>query len=115
MATVVYDATIVSFATTSSEVNLSKGWPHVTLLVPAMASASAVHIQASESSGGTYRRIVNKDPASAAASVDFAIASGCTNRFVPVPVAAGMQYVKVETTAIVSFTADFKIVCSDGI
>lgn len=117
MATVVFDATISSFATSSSEVDLSKGWAHVALVIPAMTSNSAGYVQASDSnaSGGTYRRLVQKDPASAVASVDFTVSSACTNRVVPVPGAAGMRYLKVETSAIVSFSAAYKIVCSDGI
>lgn len=107
----VFPATIVSFATLSSEIDLGQAWDYVHLLVPAMTSNSTAYVQASEQAGGTFRRIVNKDPASAAASVDFMILSSCTNRIIPVPGAAGHRYVKVETDVVLSFTAGFKIIC----
>lgn len=75
-----------------------------------MTSNSQVHIQAADVSSGTFGRIVQKDPASAAATVDFAIGSATTNRVVQIP-AQGLRYLKVETTAVVSFAAAFQIIC----
>lgn len=109
----VYDGTIASFATSSSEINLGKGWNKVFLEVPAMTSNSTLHIQAANSTGGTFRRVVQKDPASAVASIDWAVQSTCTNRIIACDPAAGLQYVKVESANILSFTAAFKIIVSD--
>lgn len=111
----VYDATVVSFATSSSEVDLSKGWKRVWVEVPTMTSNATIHVQAANTTGGTYRRLVEKDPASAGASVDWSIVSACTGRFVPCEPAAGLRYVKVEANVVLSFTAGFKIVCSDDV
>lgn len=115
MATVVFDATISSFATSSSEVNLSKGWPFVKVIVPAMTSNTTWHMQIAPETGGTFRRVLQHDPASASVSVDKQVLSSVTNRVVPWQELAGAQYVKVETANIISFSAAYKIVCSDGI
>lgn len=110
MYTKVYDATIASFATSSGEVNLGgQGWYRVFIEVPAMTSNTTAHIQASPTSGGTYRRVVQKDPGSAVASVDWAIQSTTTNRLVECAVAHGLPFLKVETANIISFTAAYKI------
>lgn len=115
MFTAVYPASIASFATSSAEVNLSKGWKRVWVEVPSMTSQATLHVQAAAASGGTYRRIVQKDPGSAGASVDFSIVSGCTNRMVECEPLAGLQYVKMESNVVLSFTAGFNFVCSDDV
>jgi len=114
----VYDATIASFATSSSEVNLSKGWKRLWLEVPTMTSNSTMYLQAANAAaadGGVYRRIVHKDAASAAASVDFQTLSSCTGRMIEVLPAAGLQYFKVESQVVLSSTVTFKIVVSDDV
>jgi hypothetical protein len=118
MATVVFDATIASFATSSAEVDLSKGWPIVKVVVPTMTSNTTWHVQVGDAlsaAGGIYRRVVQHDPASASVSVDKQVLSSVTYRCIPFQEAAGAQYVKVETANIISFTAAFKVICSDGI
>jgi hypothetical protein len=118
MATVVFDATIASFATASSEVNLGKGWPIVKVVVPTMTSNSTWYVQVGDAlsaSGGIYRRVVQHDPASASVSVDKQVLSSVTYRCIPFQEAAGAQYLKVESQNILSFSAGFKIICSDGV
>lgn len=105
-----HPATISSFSTSSSEVNLGGSYHAVYLVVPTMTSNSTLYVQASDASGGTFRRVLQKDPASAAASVDFMVLSSTTNRIVQVPL-HGLQYVKVESEAVLSFSAGFKFVC----
>lgn len=109
----VFDATISSFATSSAEVNLGKGFKNVWVEVPTMTSNSTLHVQVANASGGTYRRLVEKDPASAAASVDYQINSATTNRIVACPPAGGLRFLKMESVAVLSAAVAFKIICSD--
>ncbi len=111
-ANAVYEATIASFATASSALDLGRSWDKVYLLIPAMTSQTALHIQASETSSGTFRRVYHTTVNSATVATNvYTIASAVTNAFVPIP--AGHRFMKVEATAIISFSANFKIICSD--
>ena len=116
-ATVVFDAPIASFATSSSGIDLGKGWNHVKVVIPTMTSNSTLHVQVGDgslgSTGGTYRRLLQHDPASASVSVDLQVLSSVTSRVMHVPGLAGAQFVKVEAVNVLSFTAGFKIICSD--
>lgn len=109
----VFTATMTSGATLTSEVNLGRNWATVYLAVPSMTSNSQLHVQACESSGGTFRKV--KHPAVNSSTVstpnDFAIASAATNCWVLIP--NGVRYVKVESTATIDSGCTFKIVCSD--
>lgn len=107
---VVYDATIASFATTSSAIDLGQSHGRNYLVVPTMTSASEVRIQAAESMAGTYRNVYQFPVNSSTVAVNmFKINSGTSNAIVEMP--ASLRFVKVETTAIVSFSAAFKIIC----
>ncbi len=109
----VYDAPIASFATSSSEVDLSKGWNHVKVAIPTMTSNSTLHVQVGDASGGVYRRVLQHDPASASVSVDMQILSSVTGRVYNCPQLTGVRYMKMEAVNVLSFTAGFKIICSD--
>lgn len=108
-----YSAPIASFSTSSAEVDLGRSWQINYLVVPSMTSQSQVHLQASDISGGIFRRVTMPiyNSTAAAAPTLFTVVSGVTGQIVPMP--NGLRYVKVETTAIVSFTANFRIICSD--
>jgi len=108
----VFPATVASFATSSSEVDLGCSWGQVYLEIPTMTSNTQVHIQGASETGGTFRRV--KQPplnSSTVGTNDFAIHSSATNCLVPIP--SGLRFLKVETSAVVSFTAAFKIICGD--
>lgn len=107
-------STMSSAGTTSAEVNLGRNWEKVYLVVPSLTSNSQIHIKASESAGGTFRRICHPAINSSTVSTpnDFAIGSAATNRMVPIP--NGFQYLKVETTATVDSGQTFTIICSDS-
>lgn len=107
-----FPCTIVSFATSSSEVDLGHAWKQVYLEVPTMTSNIQLHIQAAQTTGGTFRRI--KHPtinSSTSSSNDYAISSGCSNSIIPIP--SGFRYIKVEATGVVSFSASFTVICGD--
>lgn len=110
----VYDATVSSFATASSEVDLGRSFQVIAVEVPAMTSNTAAHIQVSDTSGGTFRRIAFAPVATAtSAAYDLCISSAATNRIVVIPNPIPGRFVKIETTAVVSFSAAYKIVCGD--
>ena len=112
-AYVVHDATISSFSTSSdSEVDLGRVWQSVYLEIPTMTSNTQLHIQAAAASGGEFRRVYHPSLNSSTVGVNpFAITSSVTNSIVPIP--SGFRYIKVETTAVVSFSAGFNIICGD--
>ena len=108
----VFEANIVSFGTTSTAVNLGRAWKNVFLEIPSMTSNSQIHIQAANTLGSIYRRVMHPlQAATTPVGIEFLIPSAVTNRMVLIP--NGQQFIKVETTATVSFTAAFKIICSD--
>jgi hypothetical protein len=112
----VFDATVASFSTLSGEVDLGGAYDMVALIVPTMASNSQVHIQGTDTSGGTYRRIFHPvvNSTAAGAPIALTVVSSVTNAIVPIQVPAGLRYMKIETTAIVSFSAGFKIIVGTG-
>lgn len=110
----VYNATIASFATSSSEVDLGRSFQVIAIEVPTMTSNTAVCIQCADTSGGTFRRVAFASVGtSTVAANDVTIASAATNKVVVIPQPIPGRFVKVETTAIVSFSAAFKVVCGD--
>jgi len=111
-ANAAYDVTIASFSSLSSAIDLGRTWQSVYLLIPSMTSQSQIFIQASDSATGTFRRVY-MDPvnSSTAANNPWSVVSSITNAMVPAPV--GLRYLKVETTATISFTAAFRVICSD--
>jgi hypothetical protein len=110
----VFDATIASFATASSEIDLGRSFQVISVEVPAMTSNTASYIQCADTSGGTFRRMaVASVGTSTVAANDIAIASSATNKIVTIPLPIPARYIRIETSAIVSFTAAYKVVCGD--
>lgn len=112
----VYTVSFTSNTTLSAERDLGRNFEKVYLGIPTMATNAQIHIQASDQSGGTYRRICHPAINSTTVSTpnDFAIASAATGRLVPIP--NGFRYYKIETTMPVSdgFGGGFKIFASDA-
>lgn len=109
-----YAATISSFATASSEVDLQRAFTHIAIEVPTMTSNTQLHIQAASESGGTFRRVAGVVVNTATvAAPDVAIPSSVTNRVVSVQFGVPVQYVKLETTAVISFSAAYKVLCGE--
>lgn len=107
-----FEATVDSFATSSSEVDLGRAFPTAYLVIPTMTSNTAIHIQGCEESGGTFRRVYHPSINSSTVTTNvFTIASATTNAIVPIPNA--LRYLKVETTATISFTAAFRVICGE--
>lgn len=107
----VYSVQIASFGTSTSAITMGRSWKFVYLEVPTMTSASALFIQGS-SDGIAYRRIYHPViNTSSVQSNTFVIGSGVSQRMVPIP--NGMPFMKVESEVVLSFTAAFKVICSD--
>lgn len=106
-----YEVTIASFATSSSGLNINRSWTSVYLMIPTMTSNTELYINGSVD-GTTYRQIYNPQQNSVnPVGTRFLINSAVTNAFVPIP--NGFKYIKVEASAVISFTAAFRIICSD--
>lgn len=109
-----YDATISSFATASSEVDLQRAFTHIAIEVPTMTSNTQLHIQAASESGGTFRRVAGVAPSTTSVQVyDVSIPSSTTNRVVSVQFGVPVRYVKLEATAVISFSAAYKVLCGE--
>lgn len=107
----VYDVSIASFATSSSSIDIQRGWKFMYLKIPTMTSNVEMYVNGSDD-GTTFRPIFH--PMQNAVSPTgnrFMINSAVSNGMVPIP--NGFRYFKVETSAVISFTAAFKIICSD--
>jgi len=102
----VYSVDLTSGATSTSSVDLGAVYRRVYLEVPTMASGS-LYIQAS-SDNSTFRRVTEADPNQ---GTDFVINSAVTQRLVPIP--AGFQYYKVESTSgATDTTTTFNIIAT---
>lgn len=104
--------TMASFSTLTPAIDLAGAWGQCYLHVPSMTSNSQLHIQAAAFEGGTYARV--KHPpinSGTSSSNDFAISSLSTNSIVPIP--SGLRFIKVEATAIVSFSPTFHVIYGD--
>jgi hypothetical protein len=106
-----YSTTIVSFATQSSAVDLGQNWDSAYLVVQSMTSNSQIHLRASDSLSGTYRRVQYASIATSSVQAnDWALSSASTSAIVPIP--QGLRYIKVETTAVLSASQAFTILVS---
>jgi|SRR3990172_1449216 len=111
-AVVAFTKTMASAGTLTGEYDLGRSWENVYLVVPSMTSNSQIHIQASESTGGTYRRLYHPSINSSTVGTNvFAVPSAVTNAHIPIP--NGFRYLKVETTATIDSACIFKIICGD--
>jgi hypothetical protein len=109
----VFTASVASGATASSAVDLGRSWFANYLVVPSMTSNSQLHLKASETLDGTYRRVKHPPVNSATVAVnEFTILSANTGCIVPMP--SGLRYVQVETTATVDGGCSFTILCGGG-
>lgn len=105
----IYGATIPSFAT-SVQVNLGKPYHLVFVEVPTMTSQTAWSLSAS-SDGVIYRKLNKTINSSTLQFASYTVGSAITGVIVDVP--GGHQYYQIDTTAVVSFSAAFKIICYD--
>jgi hypothetical protein len=108
-----FPATMVSGNTTTGQIDLRKAWSAVWLEICSMPSNTQIYIQAASVTSGTFRRVCHPVTNGTVPQTlyEFAIQSGTTSDFVPVP--NGFQYMKVETTATVDNGTTFYFVCLD--
>ncbi len=107
-----FPATMASGGTLSAEVKLGRSWQNMFLVIPSMTSNSEIRIQVCDVSGGTYRQLMHPSINSSTVATNiYKIASSVTSVAVPIP--AGYQYMKVETTATVDGGQTFKVICGD--
>lgn len=106
----VFTVTITSGATLSSEISLGRSWKKV--YIDPTGAASEVRIQAAATTGGTYRQVYHPPINSSTVGNNiFKIGSAVSGGICEIP--AGLQYIKIETTAAVSNGNTFKLICSD--
>lgn len=105
-----YQVTMASGGTLSAEINLQRSFSVVYLDVT--GAASEVRLQAAGSAGGAYRQVYHPSVNSSTASANvFKIPSAASGGLVPLP--AGLQFMKIETTAAVANGLTFKLICSE--
>jgi hypothetical protein len=107
-----FSTTLASGVTLSSQIDLGRGWEHITVEIPTMASGTDVYFQGAGSDGGTYRRIhhrlTNSNDSPGAMNVD----SSVTNCFVHLEF-VNTKYLKIElSTAMTATSAIFGVVCA---
>lgn len=105
----VYPMTIPSFATSVS-LDLSKPYNSVYIEIPTMTSQTAWSLSGS-SDGVIYRRINLVISSSTLQFASYTVGSAITGVMLDAP--GGFQYYKIDTTAVVSFSAAFKLICFD--
>ena len=106
----VFNATMAAAATLTAEVDLKLHYSSVNLLLPTFASASDWFVQATETTGGTYRRIASVVVGTSSVQVnDYKILSSVSNRMIEMPV--GYRYIKIEASTANSSQIGLKIIC----
>lgn len=112
--TTVYQTSVASGATASSAIDLGQDWRTAYLVIQSMTSNSQLHIKASDSLTGTYRRVYQalQNTNTVAAPASFAVASALTNAIVPIP--PGLRFVQIEQTATADSGQTYKIIVSGG-
>lgn len=108
-----FPCTMTSGGALTAQVDLRKAWSAVWLEICSMPSNTQMFIQAASTANGTFRRVCHPVTNATIPQTifEFAIQSGTTSDFVPVP--NGFQYMKVETTATVDNGTTFFFVCLD--
>jgi len=106
----IYPATIASFATSVS-VDLGKPYGSVFIEVPTMASQTAWSLSTS-TDGSIYRKVNVVVNSSTLQFASYTVGSAITGVMLNAP--AGFRYYKIDTTAVVSFTAGFKFICYEN-
>ena len=105
--TTVMDGSTAAASLTSAVDIGEKQYNSAYLEIPTMTSNSALNVLAAATLDGTYRQVyhpaINTSTAEANA---FQIASSVSG-LIPIP--NGLQYLKIQATASVSFSASFKI------
>ena len=98
--------TMTSGSTLTSEVDLGDHYSQAYLEVPTMTSATDIYIQASRTTGGTFRRVIpgaGIRTFTVATAQAFIIGSAVSQHFVEIP--AGFRFVKVEHSTACTATA----------
>jgi hypothetical protein len=111
----VFSAQIASGASTSTGINLARGWPNIAVQVSTMSTATVVNLYNSTDSGSTYYQVMTPVVNTTTVGVNaLSIATGVATGggLVQLPV-YGLSYIQFRTTAVVSGGVNFKIICSD--
>lgn len=110
----VFSASIASGATTSSGINLARGWNNINVEVSTMSTAAVLNVFHSTDNGSTYYQVFNPQAnTSTVANNALSIATGVGAGGGVVPLPSGLKYVQFRTTAVVSGGVNFKVICSD--
>jgi len=104
-----FSGTITS-AATSVSFDVGGAWDSYTLVIPAMASGSAMGFRVSDSAAGTYYPLYHA-PTIASAPVAVSIASGITACAVGIPNTLGRYFQVYLTTATADTAYTFKVLC----
>lgn len=106
-----FKADIASGATISNQVDLGRGFNHVSLEIPSMASGTDLFIQAANSSSGTFRKYHHRLTTTNDSPVAINVNSSVTNCFLHLEF-VNAQYLKVElSTAMTATSASFNFIC----
>ena len=109
-AVTVFQTTIASAATLSSELDLGRAWNRV--YIDPTGANSEVRMQAAATSGGTYRQVYHPPINSSTVGNNiFKIPSATSGGITEIP--GGFRFIKIEATAAVTNGNTFNLICSD--
>ena len=105
-----YQVSMASGASLTTSVDLGRAWAKVYL--DPTGAASEVRLQAAQILDGTFRQVYHPSINSSTAGANiFKIPSSVSGGLIELP--AGLQHIKLETTAAVANGVTFKLICSD--
>jgi hypothetical protein len=105
-----YQVTMASGVSLSTSIDLGRAWAKVYL--DPTGAASEVRLQAAPTIDGSFRQVYHPSINSSTVGANiFKIPSAVSGGLIELP--AGLQFIKVETTAAVANGLTFKLICSD--
>lgn len=114
-APIVFNDTIVSGASTSSGVNLTRSWEKIYVAIPSMSTSALINIQVSVDSGTTYfplQGIVPNTSSVQANGIAIASSVGAGSGLIEIPGGSGAPYIRFVATGVVSGGVILKVLCS---
>jgi hypothetical protein len=112
-AQTVYSCSIATFTSLSNALDLGQAWDAAYLVINSMTSNSQHFLRASPTLAGTYSRVKYASVGTSSVQTnDWAVASAASSAIVPIP--QGLRYIKVETSAICSFSPSYDVIVSGG-
>lgn len=109
-----YPATIVSGASTSSDIFLDRSYKNLLLQVGTMSTGVNIQIEGKALSSDGYKYIFHPSiNSSTVTNNQFIVSAGVGSGGGIVPIPNGLPYMRIRLTGVVSGGVSFQVICTD--